>query len=120
MPHVEIVCDLKRGIPFRSDVFDEIIAIDILEHILDVFALMAEIHRVMKMKAFLRIKTNYWKNENAYTDPSHLHFFTRHSVDYFDLTREFGKKYGYYTKAKFNILSQWMDGQEQIFVLQKM
>lgn len=119
---VEIVCDLNTGIPLRADAFDEVIASDIVEHVLDVFGLMGEIHRVMKKKARLKVRTTYWKSENAYTDPSHLHFFTEHSFDYFDPNTEFGGRYSFYTKTKFRILDRHrtMDGQEQVFLLEKM
>jgi|SRR5208282_559724 len=116
---VELVCDLNKTIPFRPDVFDEVIANDIVEHIFDVFRLMSEIYRVMKKKAKLRVRTTYWKSENAYTDPSHIHFFTEHSFDYFDPTTEFGRKYSFYTKTKFRIIERKLDGQEQQFVLEK-
>lgn len=116
---VEIVCDLNMGIPLRADAFDEVIASDIVEHVLDVFELMEEIHRVMKKKARLKVRTTYWKSENAYTDPSHLHFFTERSFDYFDPNTEFGRKYSFYTKTKLRILDRHMNGQEQVFLFEK-
>ena len=120
LPDVEIVCDLRAGIPFRTNVFDEVRATDIIEHILDVLRLMEEIHRVMRSGALLHIRTTYWESKNAYTDPSHFHFFTEHSFDYFAPDTEFGRKYAFYTKAKFRILSQKLDRQEQVFLLQKL
>ena len=119
LPDVEIICDVSRGIPLRSEAFDEVIASDVVEHVLDVFRLMEEIHRVMKMKARLKIRTTYWKSKNAYTDPSHFHFFTEHSFDYFDPNTQFGRKYSFYTKTKFKILDRYMDSQEQVFLFEK-
>ena len=49
--------------------FDEAVGSGVVEHVLDVFELMEEIHRVMKKKARLTVRTTYWESENAYADP---------------------------------------------------
>ena len=40
--------DLNNGLPFRSNSFDVIIALEILEHLYNPYAMMEEIKRVLK------------------------------------------------------------------------
>lgn len=118
LPEVEIVCDLNNGIPLPSGQFDEVIAFDIVEHILDVFKLMEEIHRVLKPDGIVKIHTTYIGTEMSFTDPSHYHYFTLDSFDYFDFSTGFGKGYGFYTKAKFKILKKAVEGGWLVFEMQ--
>jgi SAM-dependent methyltransferase len=96
----DVIHDLNRfPYPFADNAFDEVNCDSILEHLDDVFKVMAEIHRITSAGGLVRIKVPYYTSFDAFTDPTHKHFFTSRSFDYFraDFT------YNYYTTARFAI-----------------
>jgi len=127
LPHVEVVMDLNRlsplfggqKLPFPDESFDTILAIDIIEHVIDVVALMEELHRVLKPGGKLEIRTTNWKTANSFRDPTHYHYFTLESMDYFDPEKPLFKTYGHISKARFKVKEAREDGQEIIFQLEK-
>jgi len=119
LPDVEIVADLNNGIPLPSNSFDEVIADDIVEHIIDVIKLMEEIHRVLKKGGVVKIHTTYIGTEMSFADPTHFHYFTLNSFDYFDPDTSFGKTYSFYSKAKFKIIKKEIKGGWLYFELKK-
>ena len=86
--------------PFPDNKFNEIHCDSILEHLDDFFRVMEEIHRITTYAGIVRIKVPYYTSFDAYTDPTHKHFFTSRSFDYF---RE-DYAYSYYTKVRFVIV----------------
>ncbi|HIH44335.1 MAG TPA: class I SAM-dependent methyltransferase [Candidatus Methanoperedenaceae archaeon] len=97
---VDIVADLDRGIPVRDSSVDGIIASHFLEHTDDFLSMVEEMHRVSRNGAILKIRVPYFMCFDAYTDPTHRHFFTERAFDYF--ADEI--YYNYYSKARFKIL----------------
>lgn len=87
--------------PFPDNEFDEINCDSILEHLTDVLKIMEEIHRITVAGGIVRVKVPYYTSFDAYTDPTHKHFFTSRSFDYF----RGNYAYSYYTKTRFNILN---------------
>jgi SAM-dependent methyltransferase len=128
LPDIEIVLDLNRlsslfgsmKLPFKDSCFNEVWAYDILEHIIDVIPVIDEIHRVLKPGGLLKIHTSNYKFPNAFRDPSHYHFFTLESFDYWDPTTPIGQKYGFYSSNRFKIIERKLDGQELYFCLRKL
>jgi SAM-dependent methyltransferase len=51
------VCDLTRGLPFGSDTFDALYAGEVIEHLIDTDAFVAEIARVLKPGGFAILTT---------------------------------------------------------------
>jgi SAM-dependent methyltransferase len=87
-----------RPWPFEDDSFEEVIAYDILEHLRDTIPTMEEIHRVCRPGAEVRITVPHFSCANAYTDPTHLHYFGLFSFDYVTGAR------GPYTSKRFRML----------------
>ena len=79
--------------PFAANTFDEIWCDSILEHLTDVMAVMKEIHRIARPAAKVTIITPHYTSVDAYTDPTHKHFFSTRSFDY--LTGDF-PEFSYY------------------------
>lgn len=103
-PHVELVADLNHGIPTPSNIFDAVIACDVLEHLDSVVAIMDEIHRVLKPDGTVLIRVPKAGSYDHYTDPTHVRGFTAQSFDYFDDTKDFGKLNGRaYTSRRWKI-----------------
>lgn len=69
--------------PFEPNTFDLIFLNHALEHVDDVVAVMNELHRVLKPGGRAVIQVPYFRCVDAYNDPTHTHFFTAHTLDYF-------------------------------------
>lgn len=94
----DIVCNLERT-PWEwapDAYFDHIEAVDIIEHFVHVVPVMNEMYRVLKPGGTIHIHTTHWQTPNSFTDPSHHHYFTEHSFDYWDPATFMGSKYGWY------------------------
>ena len=83
--------------PFPNNEFDEVHCDSILEHLDNFFQVMEEIHRITASGGVVYVKVPYYTSFDAFTDPTHRHFFTSRSFDYF---RE-DYIYNYYTKVRF-------------------
>lgn len=99
LPGVNIVYDLNRvPWPFKDESFDEIYLNDIIEHLTDTIKIMEECYRLLKNGGELHIRVVYWNHRYAFSDPTHVIFFSETSFDFFT-----GKRRNYYSKAKFEI-----------------
>ncbi|HEV2989834.1 MAG TPA: methyltransferase domain-containing protein [Candidatus Angelobacter sp.] len=98
----DITHDLNlRPWPFPGNHFREVHAYDVIEHVDDVVAVMEEIHRICQPKAIVRITVPHFSCRNAYTDPTHRHFFSCDSFRYFNGEDDLG----FYTKARFRVVT---------------
>jgi hypothetical protein len=61
---------------------------------------MEELHRICRAGASIEITVPHFSSGNAFTDPTHRHFFSRFSFDYFDPAHEFG----FYSPARFTVV----------------
>ena len=97
----DVVHDLDvRPWPFPDNAFGEVFAFDVVEHLADVVATMEELHRVCRDGARVEITVPHFSSGNAFTDPTHRHFFSRFSFDYFEDSHEFG----FYSAATFRVV----------------
>jgi SAM-dependent methyltransferase len=100
VPSVEpdVIHDLNcRPWPFPDNAFREVVALDVIEHLSDVVATMEEIHRVAAHGAVLTVTVPHFSAVNAFTDPTHRHFFSTSSFNYFTGENEFQ----FYSAARF-------------------
>jgi SAM-dependent methyltransferase len=94
----DIVHDLNRTPwPLPSDQFDECHAYDVIEHLNDIVATMEEIHRVCRNGAVVRITVPHFSSGNAFTDPTHRHYFSCFSLNYFTGEHQFS----FYSDRRF-------------------
>jgi predicted SAM-dependent methyltransferase len=94
----DVVHDLNvRPWPFANNSFDEIRANDVVEHLDDLLATMEEIHRVCSPGAVVRITVPHYTASNAFTDPTHRHYFSVFSFHYFTGENQFP----FYTSVRF-------------------
>ena len=97
----DVVHDLNsRPWPFADNSFDRVVALDVIEHLDDIVATFEEIHRVCRPKAVVTITVPHFSSANAYTDPTHRHYFGIFSCSYFTGEHEFS----FYTRVKFRTL----------------
>lgn len=73
-PGVDIVRDIRRGLPFNDDTFDGITAHHCLEHFggADLMFIINEMWRVCKPGALWEITVPDAASPNRYRDPTHL------------------------------------------------
>jgi SAM-dependent methyltransferase len=97
----DVVHDLDvRPWPFPDNQFEKVYAFDVIEHLTDIVAAMEEVHRICRDGASVEITVPHFSCANAFTDPTHLHFFSRSSFDYFDSSHDFG----FYSDARFRVI----------------
>jgi len=103
LPGMTVRADLAHiPHPFKDSVFDFLEARHLLEHLPDVVLAVEEFHRVCKPNARVYIEVPYWNSDDAHADPTHRHFFTEHSFDYFTEGRKWSG-FNYYSRARFHI-----------------
>lgn len=73
--------------PFHNNTFQEIFGYDILERLNDIVPMMQEIRRIATDGAKVIITTPHFSSRNAFTDPTHKHYFGIYSFDYFSVNR---------------------------------
>ena len=96
--HPDIVHDLnQRPWPLPDNHFKEVAIYDVIEHVDDVIACMEEVHRVCKDGALVNITVPHFSSANAFTDPTHRHYFGWFSFHY--VTGE--HNFSFYTRKRF-------------------
>jgi SAM-dependent methyltransferase len=85
--------------PFADGQFAEVHAYDVIEHLGDLLATMSEIHRICKPGARVVITVPHYSCSNAFTDPTHRHYFGYFSFDYFTE----GHPLSFYSGARFRV-----------------
>ena len=83
VPGVDLVANLERGLPFTDGSFDQVFAVHVLEHVVDLLRLMNEIHRVLRPGGVLHVITPSHDFVNAVADPTHVRFFDVQTFKYF-------------------------------------
>jgi SAM-dependent methyltransferase len=86
-----------RPWPFENGQFREVHAYDVLEHLKDVLGTLEEIHRICKPGASLKLTVPHFSNANAFSDPTHRHFF---GLKTFRCATE-GNELSFYTRVHF-------------------
>lgn len=87
----------KFPYPFKDNYADEIVMDNVLEHLDNLILVMEELYRILKNKGKLIIIVPYGKSDGAIQDPTHVHFFTEKTFDYFTV----GSLYEFYSTARF-------------------
>jgi len=103
--------DLNGPWLWQDNTIDEILAEDVVEHLDDVVHFIEEAWRVLKPRGRLIIRTVYYTSVNYWIDPTHKRAFHECSFDYFDPSTEFGRMYGYYSHARFEIMQRFVDNE---------
>jgi SAM-dependent methyltransferase len=113
-PGVDVVFDLNRcgldRLPFPDDTFDEIIGIDLIEHIPNVLQMMAELYRVAKPGSRCGFSLPYGSSDDAWEDPTHVRPYFINSWAFFAQPTYFRADYGYRADWKLSRLVLEVDG----------
>lgn len=101
----DLVWDLSSlPLPFEAGAFDEILALDVVEHLDDVVTFMEEVHRLLSPGGTVRITTPHFSSANTFTDPTHRQHLGYFSFDYFLAEHPLN----HYSWARFEIVSRFL------------
>lgn len=75
--------------PFETGSFDQIRAMDVVEHLSDLLRTMDEMHRIARPGARVEIYTPHYSCRNSWTDPTHRFHLGYFSFDYFTVDAPF-------------------------------
>lgn len=104
---VDVVFDLEKTkdeeLQFEDNSFDEVYAYDVLEHIEHLVPLVKEIHRILKKGGKLFAISPYYTCRTAYTDPTHVRYFTENTMKFFDSTSKFYSTAGAFGDLDFDV-----------------
>jgi SAM-dependent methyltransferase len=99
----DLVFDLNEfPYPLPDNHFQEVRAMDVIEHVKDVPALMREVWRISQHGAIVEFTTPHFSCVNSYTDPTHVRHMSSSSMDYFCKDHPFN----FYGSDKFEILNK--------------
>ena len=101
----DIVCDLdKYPLPFEDSSIDKIYSNHCFEHIIDLVALMTDMHRILKPGGIVDFTVPHVSNIEYFRDPTHKTPFIYTTMDYFIKDQ----KPIEYTKANFEYIERTM------------
>ena len=80
----EVLCDIERSLPFRDSSIEELHLDNLIEHVLDVTALVRELVRVARDGARITIVTPHFSSLGSWMDPTHLHHLSWDSMHHFE------------------------------------
>jgi len=96
LPGVDVVHDLEvLPLPFEDDTFEEIVGIDLIEHVSNALGLMEELHRIAKPDAVCTFALPYGSSDDAWEDPTHVRPYFLNSWMYFAQPTYYRADYGY-------------------------
>lgn len=82
--HIAIKDDLNvYPWPIKDNSADIVLAFHFMEHVGDLFRAFQEIYRISKNGARIVIEVPHFRYSSAFKDPTHIHFFTCKTFNYF-------------------------------------
>lgn len=92
---IEVAFSRLEELPYRDGLFDLVIACDVLEHVLDLYKVSAEIVRVLRSGGLLVVRVPYLDDLDAYlNDALPYEFIHLRNFDLAGLRLHFGKIFG--------------------------
>jgi SAM-dependent methyltransferase len=80
---VDVVHDLNQvPLPFADESFDEILCVDVLEHV-ELVPLLREIHRLLAPGGQVRFQVPHFTSNNNWADPTHRNRFSIKTLQFF-------------------------------------
>jgi predicted SAM-dependent methyltransferase len=107
LPGVDVVHNLECfPWPFQDSQFDHIVCRHSINHLNDIVAVMAELHRICKPGGIIEIIAPHYASDNFNTDPTHRVALGYRSLNYFCNNIPF--KYRYYSNSRFEMIRRYI------------
>jgi SAM-dependent methyltransferase len=90
--------------PLEDDSFDVVLMQDVIEHIDDLYGLMAEVHRIGRPGARVLLRTPHFSSALAFSDPTHRHYLSLLAIDGLA-----SPGFSHYSDKRFKVLSNVVD-----------
>lgn len=131
-PGVDVLANLDEcastPLPFDADVFDEVYASHLIEHIKNPLPMLQELHRVCVDGARATFRCPHGANDDAYEDPTHYRQYFPNSFMYFGQPAYWRADYGYRGDWQVETIQLVMNGarwrntspQDLIFAVQNL
>jgi len=101
----DIVHDLEVfPYPIEDATFDVVLMQDVIEHVDDLYGLMAEVHRIARPGARVLTRTPHFSSVLAFSDPTHKHYLSLLAVKGL---AEPG--FAHYNTTRFRVVSNRVD-----------
>ena len=91
--------------PWSNSSIEEVVMIDLLEHLPDTPKVMKELYRICKLGATIKIRVPFGCSSAFIGDPTHINMFNHITFQFFDQSTTFGKYRSYYADVNFKILA---------------
>jgi SAM-dependent methyltransferase len=82
-PGVDVLADLRQGLPFADAAVDRVYAVHVLEHVIDLVPLMNELHRILADDGVLHVMSPDWRSIGAVADPTHVKYLDVQTFKWF-------------------------------------
>lgn len=112
---VDVVCRVKRWLPFRAEVFEHVVACHFFEHFADKVGIVEEVYRVLKPGGLLEVRVPKFPCGNAVEDPTHRSFWNEWSMDFVIP----GNGLNYVSRARFIELSKGVTDDEVFWCMRR-
>ena len=87
---VDAVVDLNEfPWPFASNEWEKVIAYHVFEHLVDLVKAIEELYRILVPGGVADVRVPHLAGWGMWNDPTHRHFFTRRSFEYFGRSHPF-------------------------------
>lgn len=107
-PPADILTDLNNPWPWVESSINEIVMIDVIEHLKNKVFIFNEAFRVLKPMGLLQLSVPSTDGRGAFQDPSHISFWNSNSWRYFNVSaleyQRFHRTLG--ITSKFNLIRQ--------------
>ncbi len=89
-PGINLVADIERRLPLKSDSVDVVWMRHVIEHVRDLIGLMEEVCRICRPGGKVEIDVPYYTSRGAFRDPTHVRFITEDTFQYFEPPTDYG------------------------------
>jgi SAM-dependent methyltransferase len=102
---VDVIGDVRAGLPFRDSSLDGVYASHLLEHFDDLVAVMEDVWRVLKPAGRLYVTVPHASSSfMTWRDPTHRRGVNLSTLTYFDRSTFEGSMFRYYSRANFRLV----------------
>ena len=111
----DLAWDLDRfPYPLPRAHFEEIRALQVVEHLADIPAFMDEVHELLAPGGTIRITTPHYSHPNSYNDPTHRWHLGFYAFDVFTTD-----PVDYYSRGRFELVSRRLHFEPSVFARAK-